>query len=162
MRGIYLFSAGIMLGLIVQFAIAQNQNQNQGIVGLHHVAISVPDLDEAVAYYTETLGFPEAFRIAGDNGLPRLVYVQVSQNTFIELQPANANRPAGISHFGLHVENMAEVTAMFKERGANIGGTRVGSTSTIMSNISDLNNTTIELLELPPKSAAAQAAERWQ
>ena len=113
MRGFLLFVAGILVGLAVQSALAQNQNR--GIVGLNHVALTVPNLDEAVAYYTKTMGFPEAFRSIDEKGQVTLVYVQISRNTFVELQPANAQRPPGINHFGLHVENMGAATAMFKQ-----------------------------------------------
>lgn len=160
MRGLYLFVAGIVLGLVVQMAIAQNQNR--GIVGLNHVGISVPDLDEAVAYYTETMGFPEAFRIVDEAGQAALVYVQVSATTFVELQPSNAQRPPGINHFGVHVEDITAAAETFKERGANVAETRVGSTNAILSNISDPNGIRIELLELPPESLPAQAMKRWQ
>ena len=64
MRGLSLFVGGIAVGLAVQMAIAQSRNQN--VVGVNHVGIAVPDLDAALTYYTETLGFPEAFRIAND------------------------------------------------------------------------------------------------
>ena len=160
MRGLYLFVAGILVGLAVPMAIAKNQNL--GIIGLNHVGISVANLHETVTYYTEILGFPEAFRIVDETGQPTLVYVQVSGNTFVELQPANAQRPPGINHFGVHVEDMAEATATFKERGANVAETRVGSTKAILSNISDPNGIRIELLELPPDSLTGQAIERWQ
>jgi hypothetical protein len=53
-------------------------------------------------------------------------------------------------------------TATFKERGANVAETRVGSTNAILSNISDPNGIRIELLELPPESLSWQAIERWQ
>ena len=92
MRGLALFVAGALVGgLAVHTAIAQNQSlsPNHGIVGLNHVGISVPDLDKAVAYYTKTMGFPEAFRQTDASGKVQLVYVQISQNTFVELQPAN-------------------------------------------------------------------------
>ena len=89
MRGAFLFIAGLVVGLAVEVAIAQNSSPNKGIVGLNHVCIVVPDLDEAVNYYTKTLGFPEAFRSKDDKGNVTLVYVQISKNTFIEIQPAN-------------------------------------------------------------------------
>jgi len=160
MRSLFLFAAGILVGLALQAGAAQNQNK--GIVGLNHVGISVPNLDQAVAYYTKTLGFPEAFRSTDDKGQPTLVYIQISRNTFVELQPANAQRPPGFSHFGLHVENMAAATAMFKQRGANVSETRVSPTKAILSNITDLNGIRIELAELPPESAHRQAMERWK
>jgi catechol 2,3-dioxygenase-like lactoylglutathione lyase family enzyme len=162
MRGTFLFIAGIVVGLAVEAAVAQNTSPNKGIVGLNHVALSVPNLDEAVKYYTRTMGFPEAFRSVDDKGNVALVYVQISKNTFIELQPANAQRPAGINHLGLHVENMAAATAMFKQRGANVSETRVSPTKAILSNITDPNGVRIELAELPPESSHRQAMERWK
>jgi catechol 2,3-dioxygenase-like lactoylglutathione lyase family enzyme len=160
MRGLYLFVAGVVVGLVVHIAAAQNQNR--GIIGVNHVGIAVPDLDEALTYYTETMGFPEAFRIVGDNGQPALVYVQVSRDTFIELQPANTNRPPGVSHFGIQVEDMGAVTTMFRGRGADPAEPRSSSTHAILSNITDPNGIRIELLELPPESLHAQASARWR
>jgi catechol 2,3-dioxygenase-like lactoylglutathione lyase family enzyme len=165
MRGLALFIAGIVVGgVAVHTALAQNQSlsPNHGIVALNHVAIAVPDIDKAVTYYTKTMGFPEAFRIANAAGQVQLVYVQISQNTFIELLPANAQRPAGINHFGVHVENMAAATAMFKARGAAVGETIASGTKAILSNIVDPNGIRMELAELPPESLHRQAMQRWR
>jgi catechol 2,3-dioxygenase-like lactoylglutathione lyase family enzyme len=159
-RGVFLFVAGIVVGLVVQSALAQSQNR--GIVALNHVALSVPNLDAAVSYYTKTMGFPEAFRSVDDKGQVTLVYVQISKNTFVELQPANPQRPPGINHFGLHVENMPAAIAMFKQRGANISDSRVSPTKAILANITDPNGVRIELAELPPESQHRQAMERWK
>ena len=126
------------------------------------MAIVVPNLNDALTYYTKTMGFPEAFRSVDDKGNVTLVYVQISKNTFIELQPANPQRPPGINHFGLHVENMAAATSMFKERGAKVDPTRVSPTKAILSNITDPNGVRIELAELPPESQHRQAMERWK
>ena len=160
MRSLYLFIGGILVGLAVQMAVAQNQKRD--IVGVNHVGISVENLDEAIAYYTETLGFPEAFRVVNDAGQIALVYVQVSRNTFVELQPANAQRPPGINHFGVQVEDMNAVTEMFKQRGADVSEIRLSSTKAILSNVIDLNGVRMELSELPPESLHRQAMDRWQ
>jgi catechol 2,3-dioxygenase-like lactoylglutathione lyase family enzyme len=160
MRGFFLFIAGIAVGLAVESAIAQNQNR--GIVGLNHVGLSVPNLDEAVTYYTKTMGFPEAFRSTDEKGQVALVYVQISKNTFIELQPSNPQRPVGMNHLGLHVENMAAATAMFKQRGANVSETRVSPTKAVLANITDPNGVRIELAELSSETPHRQAMERWK
>lgn len=160
MRRHHVFVTGMLLGLAIQMAIAGNPNR--GIIGLNHVGISVADLDEAVTYYTKVMGFTEAFRIVDETGRPAMVYVQIGKNTFVELQAANAQRPPGINHFGVHVENMADATATFRERGADVSDTRVGSTKAILSNISAPNGIRIELLELPAESLTAQAISRWQ
>jgi catechol 2,3-dioxygenase-like lactoylglutathione lyase family enzyme len=158
MRGCMIFVAGILVGLAAQTAVAQNS----GLVGLNHVAISVPNLDEAVAYYTQKMGFKEAFRNNDDKGQPTLVYVQISRNTFIELQPANPQRPPGLNHLGIHVENMRSATEMFKQRGVNVSEIRTSPTKAILSNITDLNGNRIELAELPAASLHRQAMERWK
>ena len=93
---------------------------------------------------------------------PTLVYVQISRNTFIELQPSNAQRPPGLNHLGIHVENIGAATAMFKLRGANVTETRVSPTKAILANITDPNGIRIELAELPPESLHRQAMERWK
>jgi catechol 2,3-dioxygenase-like lactoylglutathione lyase family enzyme len=162
MRNLVLFVMGITVGLAVEAAVAQNTSPNKGIVGLNHVCLVVPNLDEAVKYYTKTMGFPEAFRSVDEKGNVTLVYVQISKNTFIELQPANAQRPAGINHFGLHVENMAAAISMFKQRGVNVTESRVSPTKAILANVTDPNGVRIELAELTPESSHRQAMERWK
>ena len=127
------------------------------------MALSVPNLDKAVEYYTKVMGFPEAFRANDAQGQLQLVYVQISKDTFIELLPANAQRPPGINHFGVHVENMAAATAMFKARGADVKDTFVsGGTKAILSNVVDPNGVRMELAELPPESLHWQAMQRWR
>ena len=160
MRSLFLFVAGIGVGLAVESGIAQTQNR--GIVGLNHVALSVPNLDDAVTYYTKTMGFPEAFRSKDDKGQVALVYVQISHDTFIELQPANPQRPPGINHFGVVVQNMNAATAMFKQRGANVGDIRVSATKAILNNVTDPNGVRMELAELTPESEHRKAMERWK
>lgn len=160
MRALLLFAAGIISGLAIQFAVAQSRNE--GIVQVNHVGIAFEDLDAAITYYTETLGYPEAFRVTTDSGSIALVYVQVSRNTFLELQPVTDQRPAGINHFGIVVDDMEAVTDMFKQRGANVTEIRTSGTNAILSNLFDPWGNRMELAELPPESAHYQAMEAWQ
>jgi catechol 2,3-dioxygenase-like lactoylglutathione lyase family enzyme len=163
MRGLALFVAGLLVGgIAVHTALAQSSlSPNKGIVALNHVGINVPDLDKAVAYYTKTLGYPEAFRSKNAKGEVQLVYVQISQNTFVELQPANG-RPLGISHFGVVVDSTKDAVAMFKARGANVAEVNVSPTKAILSNVTDPFGNRMELAELPPDSLHYQAMKRWK
>ena len=58
--------------------------------------MAVPDIEKAVEHYTKVMGFPEAFRVRTPQGAVQLVYIQVSKDTFIELQSVSPERPAGI------------------------------------------------------------------
>ena len=109
MRSAMLFAAGLLTGLAVHVAVAQNANN--GVQMMNHVGVNVPDIPAAVQYYTEKMGYREAFRVHDDKGQPRLVYMHISRNTFLELNQANAERPAGFTHYGLHVDNVADAVA---------------------------------------------------
>jgi catechol 2,3-dioxygenase-like lactoylglutathione lyase family enzyme len=162
MRGCMLFVVGLTVGAMAQGLLAQTMTPNQGLIGLNHVAIQVPNLEQAITYYTKTLGFPEAFRSLNERGEPRLVYVHITRNTFVELQPGDPNQPASIGHLGIQVESMKPVVEMFRKRGANITDARVSPTKAVLSNITDPNNIRIELAELAPESQHYQAIQKWR
>src|SRR5438093_4990380 len=131
MRGLALFVAGTLVG-IAATSMAQNQGPNRGVVGINHVVLAVPDIDKAVEHYTKVMGFPEAFRVRTPEGQVQLVYIQVSKDTFIELQTINSQRPAGIYHFGVVVDDMEQATAMWKARGDDVcASTTSGGTNAI-------------------------------
>ena len=159
MRGAVLFIAGLLCGIAVQTTLAENE-----VVGLNHVGLSVPNIPEAAAFYTEKMGFREAFRNTNDQGQPTAIYLQMSRNSFIELQQANAQRPAGLNHFGLHVENMKAAVAMFRQRGAQAADPNGPSafSKAILSNVTDLNGVRIELAELGPESLQRKASDAWK
>ena len=160
MRGALLFAAGLFTGLAVQVVLAQNANR--GVVMMNHVGINVPNIDEAVKYYTEKMGYKEAFRVFDEKKQPRLVYMQISKNTFLELNPANAQRPAGFTHYGLHVENVADAVAMFRKRGITVSDTNVSDTKAVLANITDPYMGRIELAELTPESMHFKAIQSWK
>jgi len=150
-----LILCGVLLGTLIQTAIAQNKNP--GVIQLNHVGIAVNDFDESFAFYTETLGFEEAFRVSDDEGQPRLAYLRVSDSTFLELAPATEDRPAGLTHFGIQVDDVAAVKAMYESRGATPTEVRSGFTKAVLSNLFDPQGVQIELSEYPPESLQGQA-----
>jgi len=160
MRGTMKFAAGLFLGLVLQIGIAQNGNR--GVVMMNHVGISVPNIDEAVKYYTQKMGYKEAFRVNDEKGQPRLVYMQISKNTFLELNPVNPQRPAGFSHYGLVVENAQQAVAMFRKNGLTVTDTNKSDTKAILANITDPYMGRIELTELPPDSMHYKAIQSWK
>ena len=160
MRGAALFAAGLLAGLVIHIAMAQNSNPD--VVMMNHVGISVPNIDEAVTYYTQKMGYREAFRVNDEKGQPRLVYMQISKNTFLELNPITAQRPAGFSHYGLQVENAEQAVARFRRRGLTVTDTNTSDTKAIIANITDPYMGRIELTELPPESMHYKAIQNWK
>ena len=160
MRGAMLFIAGVFVGVAVHVGIAQNAGG--GVVMMNHVGINVPNIPEAVTYYTQKMGYKEAFRVSDDKGQPTLVYMQISRNTFLELNPANAQRPAGFTHYGLHVENAADAVARFRKNGVTVSDTNTSDTKAVLANITDPYMGRIELAEITPDSLHNKAIQGWK
>ena len=114
-------------------------------------------------HVTTTPGFKEAFRTRNEQGQTQLVFIQTNRDTFIELGQANAQRPAGFTHVGIHVESMPQAVKLYQSRGLMVSEPRlsvpVGSTQ---ANITDPNGLRIELTELPPNSLQRKAMEAWK
>jgi catechol 2,3-dioxygenase-like lactoylglutathione lyase family enzyme len=160
MRGAVLFFAGLLVGLTVPVAVAQRSGA--GVEMMNHVGINVPNVAEAVKYYTEKMGYREAFRANDPAGAPRLVYMQISRNTFLELQPATAQRPAGFTHYGLVVGSAAEAVAAFKARGLTVTDTTKSDTGVNLANITDPYMGRVELVEITPDSLHNKAIQSWK
>jgi catechol 2,3-dioxygenase-like lactoylglutathione lyase family enzyme len=160
MRAVILFAAGLFVGLAIQTGTAQNANS--GVVMMNHVGINVSNIAEAVTYYTQKMGYREAFRINDPKGQARIVYMQISKNTFLELNQATAERPAGFTHYGLHVDSAAQAVARFRENGVKVTDTNVSDTKAILANITDPYMGRIELVEITPESLHYKAIQNWK
>ena len=160
MKGFVLFIAGLMVGAAIQTGVAQTQNP--GIVGLNHVGLAVPDIPAAAAFYTEKLGFREAFRNSNPQGQPTAIYMQASRDTFIEVQPANANRKAGLNHYGLHVADLKAYVAELKKRGVMVDEVRERPDDSMVANATDPAGVRIEMFQFGPGSAQGKAIAAWK
>ncbi len=160
MRGVVLFAIGLMVGAAVQVPLAQNQTQ--GVVRMNHVGIRVPNIEEAIEHYTQNMGYKLAFRTNNPDGTPRIVYLHISQNTFLELGQANDERPVGFTHYGLQVENAQAAADMFVKRGLEVRDVRKsGPTGAMLSNVTDPYMGSIELVEYTPDSLHLKAVNSW-
>src|ERR1700689_5803625 len=108
-----LFAAGIGVGA---FLMQPGRAQTTPVSGLrlNHVGIYVKDFDESMRFYTQTMGFREAFTIKNADGKPVLAYLQITRDTFLELAPSTADRPVGLSHIGIWPEDMAGAVAALR------------------------------------------------
>jgi catechol 2,3-dioxygenase-like lactoylglutathione lyase family enzyme len=159
-----LFMAGALVSAGMQVVLAQGAGAaggQGGVVMMNHVAINVPDIAEAITYYTTKMGYREAFRTNDAEGRPRIVYLHISRDTFLELNQAGPQSPAGFSHYGLHVDSAAAAVAAYRGRGVTVSNTNVSGTKAILANITDPYMGRIELAELPADSLHRQAIDRW-
>ena len=160
-RTLIAFAIGLLIGGAAM-AVGAQANRIPGNNGVNHVGINVEKMDEAIAYYTKTLGFGEAAVLRDDKGQPTLAFIQVNRNTFIELGPATAERPAGINHFGLHVDNAKAATTALRQRGVAIEDPRVGRTISFITSVTGPAGVRMELSEIGPESMLGKAIAGWR
>ena len=161
MRTSIVFVVGVVLGSALATGLAQQQRL-AGENYLNHVGLAVENFDEAFAFYTQKMGFREAFTVRDADGRPTLAYVQVNRNTFVELQQANATRRPGLNHLGLHVENLRNTVAALKQRGVTVEEPRTRPDDSSVANATDPFGTRIEMFEFGPASPQGKAIASWK
>ena len=119
MRTAIVFIMGLAVGTAMSPLLAQG-DRLAGVNNMNHVAIAYENFDEAFEFYTKKMGFKEGFTVRNAQGQPTLSYIQASRDTFIEIQPANANRRPGLNHYGLHVADLKAYVAALKQRGVTL------------------------------------------
>jgi lactoylglutathione lyase len=158
---IAVFAAGIGVGA---FLMQPGRAQTTPVSGLrlNHVGIYVKDFDESIRFYTQTMGFHEAFTVKDPNGKSVLAYLQITQDTFLELAPSTAERPVGLSHIGIWPQDLNATVATLRERGVQVNDPRTGSTKTSITNVIDPNGVRLELVDFLPGSLPRKAMEEWK
>jgi catechol 2,3-dioxygenase-like lactoylglutathione lyase family enzyme len=143
-------------------SLGAQSNRIAGNNGLNHVGITVSNMNEAIDYYSKNFGFEEAVVNRDDKGQPTMAYIHVSRNTFLELTPATAQRPAGIAHFGVHVDNIKAAIATLRQRGLTVPDPFAGRTISFLTNIKGPDGITLELSEIGPQTPLGQAIASWR
>jgi catechol 2,3-dioxygenase-like lactoylglutathione lyase family enzyme len=164
MRGFALFVAGVGSGILLMHPIiAQNGAPNDTGMKLNHVAIFVKNFDAEVAYYTKSMGFREAFAFREPSGAPILTYLQISRDTFLEIQPATADHPAGFSHVGIEMADAKVTIPRLRRMGVKLNDVTPSTNSgALLTNEIDPEGIRSELLEFGPTSRQRKAINAWK
>jgi len=83
------------------------------LVGINHVALEVGDLEAALEFYGRLFDFELRGR------LPRMAFLDMGDQ-FIAMAETDPGPPDGARHFGLVVDDRAEVRRRLEEAGADI------------------------------------------
>jgi methylmalonyl-CoA/ethylmalonyl-CoA epimerase len=161
MRGIVLFIAGAIFGIFATQPGAAPQEKVTGL-RLNHFGIYVKDFDESMNFYTKTMGFRQAFLLKDKDGKPTLAYLQIDRDTFVELAPATADHPVGVSHIGLWADDVNKTVNVLRERGLKMDNPISGGTKALLTNMFEPNGVRLELLEYPPESLQRKAIDGWK
>ena len=100
----------------------EKKEKDRLILGLAHTAYVVSDMEAAVRFYGEALGFSRAFDLADSEGRPWIVYLYAGGGQFVELFYGRAGDPVkagriGADHLCLLTERIEETAAHLKAGG---------------------------------------------
>jgi len=133
------------------------------IESLGHVGVAVSELQPALHFYVDQLGFKEAFRLKRPDGTPVLVYFRVGDgNSFFEIfpgtkAPGSALLPQSY-HFGLLVKDLQATLRTLQARGyplpadAYKQAAKLQIDKTYIYFIKDPDGNRIELSQMTPES----------
>jgi hypothetical protein len=76
-------------------------------LAVHHLAVTVRDLDRAEAFYSKVLGLPVLKRWSDDAGAPRSVWLALGAGAFLAVERAAAGAPKEIEPPGWHCVALA-------------------------------------------------------
>lgn len=160
-------------GSLTRKAVDSWDNQRPG-TRLMVVGIAVQDYPESQNFYEKRMGFRVAFKFSSADGQRTTTYYQTSRDTFLEMQPATADVPPGITHVHILTEDLNAAIARLRQAGLASGARNATAPNTVTeagvtqpsnvksANVFDPNGIRLELNELLPDSLTKKAMEAWK
>ena len=125
------------------------------IKGIAHIAFNVYDMDKAVDFYCNKLGFKEAFEIRNDKDEPWIKYIKIREGQFIELfynGPA-VNTNSSYSHLCLEVDDINAIADKLRANSIEItSGPNQGKDLNWQCWAADPDGNRIEFMQMNPES----------
>lgn len=125
--------------------------------------VQVGDLETSLAFYRDTLGLEEAFRLHDGEGRLWIAYLHVGGGRFVELMKASGkdlagvDRGSGYTHMCLLVDNSSELLAELRGKGVTIlSDISLGKDGSRQFWIKDPDGNRIELMEYTDQSRQRQ------
>jgi catechol 2,3-dioxygenase-like lactoylglutathione lyase family enzyme len=146
--------------------VAEEQKVPGFDISFHHVAISVANLDESIAWYKEMLGFEEVMRMDQGATIKNMIIGHIRRgNCYIELFQVEGSKPLpeyrrdpnadlrvqGLKHFGLQVSDVKAAIKELRAKGVEIAMEPIDSPGACFAFIRDNSGNAFELIEYKNK-----------
>lgn len=124
-----------------------------------HLAFVVKNMDQALHFYCDILGFHKHFELHTDEGDPWIVYLKVREGQFIELFYGGKNKTdqvqhqIGYSHLCLEVDNIYDISNHLKNNGIILDvEPKQGKDTNYQCWVTDPDGNRIEFMQMSPDS----------
>ena len=136
----------------------KDQTTQEVILGIAHAAYNVSDMEAALIFYREALGFEKAFDLPDYQGNPWIVYLHAGGNQFIELfytapgSPKQTGR-VGSDHLCLLTSDIRRAANRIRAAGYPLDAdVREGSDGNLQCWTHDPDGNRIEIMEMGEES----------
>ena len=123
---------------------------------VHHIAITINNLEESVNFYTNILGFELVKKFERKDVGAKAVFIKL-ENFQIELwqfedikensNPLNDIKVRGIRHIAFEVDNLKETISKLKNKGLEFSEPKLGASGHYYSFTEDPNGVALEFYE---------------
>lgn len=132
--------------------------------GNAHIAFVVSDMDKSLHFYSEVLGFEQAFKLDDDEGKPWINYLKVADGQFIELfyggtrEYISNPKNAGSTHICFEVDDIYEFANHLKKHGIELDSEpKQGKDLNLQCWAKDPDGFPIEFMQLDPRSPQSRS-----
>jgi lactoylglutathione lyase len=127
------------------------------ITGVAHIAVYVHDVEKALGFYRDFLGYNESFRLSRAGGELHLVFMKINDRQFIEVFPEKEAGTDRLNHIALEVEDAEAMRAYLASRGVKVPEkVPVGKIGNANFNIIDPDGHTVEIVQYLPGGRSMQ------
>lgn len=130
--------------------------------GIAHIALTVPDMQAALNFYVDKLGFKHAFTIKNDEGKPTIEYLMISPGQFVELFYAKEgfeNRKGSFAHLCLQTDDVRADVERLRAAGVHIRvEVKQGRDKNFQAWVDDPAGNPIELMQISEESPQYHAS----
>jgi lactoylglutathione lyase len=133
------------------------------VASITHVAIRVKDVDRALDFYVNKLGFAEMLRLDREERV-WLIYLRITDDQYLEIFPegqgerASEREAVGFNHMCLAVPDIEQTVRELNEAGVEMIRPKVqGADGNWQTWIEDPDGHRIELMQMNPDGMQAHA-----
>ena len=137
------------------------------IRAIAHVALKVNNLERSLAFWRDTIGFPEMMRINHADGSLMLVYLRMTDTQYLELFPGGQGELSpgpditSVHHFCLEVDDLKATAADLEARGVTLTiKPQLGLDNNWQCWIEDPDGNRVEFMQMMPGCLQEQAIKR--
>jgi catechol 2,3-dioxygenase-like lactoylglutathione lyase family enzyme len=142
----------LMRGLLLWMAaLAAAGAQELPLEGITHVAVRVGELANSRSFYTNTLGFDQAF-LFDSAGSPSVSFLKINDRQYIELYAGVTEASGWLMHVCFETHDLDAVRRRLVARGLHPSAITKGKAGNLLCALKDPDGQTVEFLQYLPGS----------